>query len=414
MRPRIAPLRLPQLVSVRYNSTLTPPEALKHSLIRRKPHIYSDRFSSRPQRLLRTSLEGFLPPRPDFYDEAKFIYPGFHLVYFPPHIPQAQLLPDGTDLLHAPNSSYKYRLWAGGDVSYPSLRGISVLPLEHLQLTEKIVDVKVKAGKEPSIWVKINRELSQVPKTSRRELLIVENRWLVFFQSKPSVALKKVTPPPIGPDYSHKTRTTKALLFRFSALTFNAHAIHIDPEYTKNEYGLPGLVVHGPLTFVLMMEVLANAVDQHARENGLTPKSMLVRDVNYKNIMPIFVGEQITICCALRHERISQTDGAETEFEQPDKRYHTIQTDGDGIQKDMEKLKNTEWEWEVWVQKMVNGQPSLCVKATATVIHWFPKSEFTIHRSIKMDDPPVRRMQSHRRPPTKIDESGELIKDARY
>ena len=46
------------------------------------------------------------------------------------------------------------------------------------------------------------------------------------------------------------------LLFRFSALTFNAHRIHYDRSYAMNEEGYPGLVVHGPLTAVMLMELV--------------------------------------------------------------------------------------------------------------------------------------------------------------
>src|SRR5207244_13185609 len=41
------------------------------------------------------------------------------------------------------------------------------------------------------------------------------------------------------------------LLFRFSALTYNAHRIHYDREFARAE-GYPGLVVHGPLQALLM------------------------------------------------------------------------------------------------------------------------------------------------------------------
>ena len=43
------------------------------------------------------------------------------------------------------------------------------------------------------------------------------------------------------------------LLFRFSALTYNAHRIHYDRDYARAE-GYPGLVVHGPLQALLMAE----------------------------------------------------------------------------------------------------------------------------------------------------------------
>jgi 3-methylfumaryl-CoA hydratase len=43
-------------------------------------------------------------------------------------------------------------------------------------------------------------------------------------------------------------------LFRFSAVTFNSHRIHYDLPYAMGEEGYPGLVVHGPLTAILLAE----------------------------------------------------------------------------------------------------------------------------------------------------------------
>lgn len=47
---------------------------------------------------------------------------------------------------------------------------------------------------------------------------------------------------------------TAALLFRFSALTYNAHRIHYDRDYAVKEEGYPGLVVHGPLLATLLVD----------------------------------------------------------------------------------------------------------------------------------------------------------------
>ena len=44
------------------------------------------------------------------------------------------------------------------------------------------------------------------------------------------------------------------MLFRFSALTYNAHRIHYDRDYARAE-GYPGLLVHGPLQALLMAEL---------------------------------------------------------------------------------------------------------------------------------------------------------------
>jgi 3-methylfumaryl-CoA hydratase len=52
------------------------------------------------------------------------------------------------------------------------------------------------------------------------------------------------------------------LLFRFSALTFNAHRIHYDRPYAMQEEGYPGLVVHGPLTAVLLADLVEHQLGQ--------------------------------------------------------------------------------------------------------------------------------------------------------
>lgn len=43
-------------------------------------------------------------------------------------------------------------------------------------------------------------------------------------------------------------------LFRFSALTYNAHRIHYDVDYCRHVEGYDALVVHGPLQALLMTE----------------------------------------------------------------------------------------------------------------------------------------------------------------
>jgi 3-methylfumaryl-CoA hydratase len=45
------------------------------------------------------------------------------------------------------------------------------------------------------------------------------------------------------------------MLFRYSALTFNSHRIHYDLPYAQNEERYRGLVVHGPLTATLLLDL---------------------------------------------------------------------------------------------------------------------------------------------------------------
>jgi hydroxyacyl-ACP dehydratase HTD2-like protein with hotdog domain len=90
---------------------------------------------------------------------------------------------------------------------------------------------------------------------------------------------------------------TKALLFRFSALTFNAHLIHLDPLYARNTEGHHDILVHGPLTVVLMLSFLSN----HLSKLGLC-----VKDFEYRNLAPLHVDEELRICAKAKQQTSGQ------------------------------------------------------------------------------------------------------------
>lgn len=77
------------------------------------------------------------------------------------------------------------------------------------------------------------------------------------------------------------------MLFRYSALTFNAHAIHLDETYTRDVEGFPGLLVHGPLTLTLLLAV----VQCHLAKRDLT-----IREIEYKNLTPLYAEDMLSIC----------------------------------------------------------------------------------------------------------------------
>jgi 3-methylfumaryl-CoA hydratase len=56
------------------------------------------------------------------------------------------------------------------------------------------------------------------------------------------------------PDWSRPFVVDPVLLFRYSALTFNAHRIHYDLDYVRRVEGYPGLIVNGGLTALLLVE----------------------------------------------------------------------------------------------------------------------------------------------------------------
>jgi hydroxyacyl-ACP dehydratase HTD2-like protein with hotdog domain len=81
-------------------------------------------------------------------------------------------------------------------------------------------------------------------------------------------------------------------LFRFSALTFNAHAIHLDPQYCREVEGYRNLLVHGPLTLILMLSVLRSRL-KHGEK---------IKTFDYKNLAPLYAGEELKVC--VRNDRV--------------------------------------------------------------------------------------------------------------
>ncbi|GGK59376.1 hypothetical protein [Streptomyces flaveus] len=95
------------------------------------------------------------------------------------------------------------------------------------------------------------------------------------------------------------------LLFRISALTADAHRIHYDVPYCRDEEGHPGLVVHGPLLALLMLEL----VRRYAPERRL-------RSLSYRLRRPVFAGEHIAAAGA------PTADGAELSLATARERRH--------------------------------------------------------------------------------------------
>ena len=87
-------------------------------------------------------------------------------------------------------------------------------------------------------------------------------------------------PPIIAPDgdaWRDPVGMDTVRLFRFSALTFNAHRIHFDLPYATGVEKYPGLVVHGPMQAMLLM--------QAARDHAAGAQPVRFR---FRGIRPLF------------------------------------------------------------------------------------------------------------------------------
>ena len=87
-------------------------------------------------------------------------------------------------------------------------------------------------------------------------LAVEEERGTAFreaVQEGASSGVPKREEPPSDTVWETTKVCDEALLFRFSALTFNTHRIHYDTPWAKEVEGYPALVVHGPLLSTLLI-----------------------------------------------------------------------------------------------------------------------------------------------------------------
>jgi 3-methylfumaryl-CoA hydratase len=140
------------------------------------------------------------------------------------------------------------RMWAAG--SFDLIR-----PLRLGSRAEKISmisSVELKHGSTGAlVFVKLEHELRQ-----EGSLCLREEQNLVYREMPvTAVPLPPGDPAPAVPQRVQSIAVDPVLLFRFSALTYNAHRIHYDRDYATRTEFYPGLVVHAPLLAILVLDL---------------------------------------------------------------------------------------------------------------------------------------------------------------
>ncbi|KAK5192400.1 hypothetical protein LTR99_010472 [Exophiala xenobiotica] len=287
------------------------------------------------------------------------LFPGFQQASFNLLVNEKLLCEDGADARYVPGKDWKFRVWVGGrmDFRMPWMSW-STETNNGVCTVEKVSDIQINgdlANEDAKVMVTLTKSYLDGHKILRngsfrwsplKDALpyVTEKKHLCFMRQVPaslrSVEILRKIPPPVQPFYAQTMVPSAALLFRFSAVTNNDHRIHLDTEFTQRVYGIPKLLVHGPLTAVLMLEVLRKSLEIYA---GAGPSIYAVKHFDYKNLMPLFVDEKITIAC-------KKSDTADSDDEQSTPRI-------DGSQE----------KWQVWIQKGQGENATLAVKGKAIV-----------------------------------------------
>ncbi len=198
-------------------------------------------------------------------------------LYFVPAVPRSRMGEDGHPQRGGflPPVSLPRRMWAASDISFGRPMRIG----EEVEKTARIADILVKAGKTGLlVFLKIENTYR-----SGGEHVLTEVQTIVY---RDDPRPDEVPPPPKrAPEnaaWSETVEPDTALLFRYSAVTFNAHRIHYDAPYAREVEGYPDVVVHGQLTATLLFNAL--------RRNTSVRR---LRTFGFRAMKPIFAGERI-------------------------------------------------------------------------------------------------------------------------
>jgi 3-methylfumaryl-CoA hydratase len=158
------------------------------------------------------------------------------------------------------------RMWAGGSLEFHGPMHVGAQLSRH----SKIAAVAEKQGVAgPMVFVTLEHDLYE-----DNRLAVRETHDSVYLDIPKTFSPPSPKPTPSNPDMIGRVEMSEALLFRFSAVTFNAHRIHYDLPYTQTVEKYPGLVVHGPLQAMLMMQAAARFAKQEPqffRYRGIHP-----------------------------------------------------------------------------------------------------------------------------------------------
>ena len=240
-----------------------------------------DLITEWPAAALQATL-GFTDPPLREGDELP---PLWHWLYFLPTVLRSDLGTEGHARLGGflPPVPLPRRMFAGGRTEF-------VAPLRIGQTAGRrgtVVSIEEKQGRSGAlVFVTVRYEV-----TTEAGLALREEQDLVY---REPASGSEVSPPgtdPIPPGAWIRTIIPdEVMLFRFSALTFNGHRIHYDYPYVTQVEGYPHLIVHGPLTALLLADL--------ANRNG--PDR--VRSFSFRGRSPLFADNSFTLVGGMENQ----------------------------------------------------------------------------------------------------------------
>jgi 3-methylfumaryl-CoA hydratase len=242
-----------------------------------KSESRTERISATPARC----LAALLNDRDSVFEDGCELPPAWQWLHFLPCARRDELGCDGHPKLGGfmPPIPLPRRMWAAGkmSISRPLCIGDEVTRMT------RIDDIISKDGRNgPLIFLKLRHDFA-----TTAGVAITEEQDLVYRgQPDPSQVMPAGKAAPTNEVWREDVQPDPVFLFRYSALTFNAHRIHYDRDYAVNCEHYPALVVHGPLIATLILELL---------RRGL-PRGRRISEFQFRAVRPTFVDNAFSVC----------------------------------------------------------------------------------------------------------------------
>lgn len=246
-----------------------------------RTEIREERLSVEPPRALADLFDMEIR-----FEEGDALPPMWYWLYFLPRAPQSEIGTDGHPKLgkFLPDTGLPRRMFAGATSTFKKPLRIGSAATKR----SNIKSIEEKSGKRSGrmVFVVVEHEISD-----SEGLCLTESQTIVYRGAStqaPNIAVPEAKPlPPLL--HQSKVMPDPVMLFRFSALTYNAHRIHYDRQYATEEEGYADLVVHGPLTALLLIN--------HFQQCFQNKK---IHSFTFRGTSPFFVSRQMTL--GITHE----------------------------------------------------------------------------------------------------------------
>nr|WP_298931579.1 MaoC family dehydratase N-terminal domain-containing protein [uncultured Erythrobacter sp.] len=211
---------------------------------------------------------------------------GIHFALCTPDTPTAALGEDGHPARDEsaesflPPFSMPRRMWASSAIEFRAPIAVGAA----IARTSRVASISEKVGGSGRLaFVNVEHETH-----ANGTLSVLETQTLVYRDAAAEDA------PLSPPDQGDKTfdaseweahrviNPDPRLLFRYSSLTFNSHRIHYDAPYARDVERYRGLVVHGPLTASLLLQLAASTHGENA-----------LRTFEFRGVSPAIAGEPL-------------------------------------------------------------------------------------------------------------------------